>query len=248
MLGAAGHMTLAEVGGDPLASPKGARKSWTIYQALKRQIILGDLTPDSPITEQALAAEFGSSQGTVREALLSLQEDGLVDRRGYQGTYVTRTTDEEAIVLVRLRLSLECAGMERAIARLAPESEQHLRQLASRYMELRANRDVFACAELDRAFHTRIFELADMPMLEPILSRTLLQLHRYTLSRHHGNIFWKDLAEDPHMAIVDVMKTGSVEEAKLHIGRHIACILATLAPEVHDMVFRPLQHKASAEG
>ncbi|WP_417684942.1 GntR family transcriptional regulator [Roseibium sp.] len=234
-------MTLAEVEGNPLKPPKGARKSWTVYQALKRRIVIGDMTHNSPMTEQALAGDFACSQGTIREALLQLQEDGLVDRRGYQGTFVTRTTDEEAIVLVRLRLSLECAGMERAVPLMNDEGETHLRSLSNLYLECRAQRDIFACAEVDRAFHMAIFHIADMPMLEPILKRTLIQLHRFTVSRNRGNILWRPLQTDPHMEIVDAMARRNAEEAKAILGRHIGLSLSNLAPEVHNTVFATSQ-------
>ena len=68
---------------------KRARKSDAVYQDLKRQILTGEMTSESPITEQSLAQDYGCSQSTIREALMLLQECGLVVRRGYQGTYVT---------------------------------------------------------------------------------------------------------------------------------------------------------------
>ena len=74
---------------NPADRPKRARKSDAVYQDLKRMILTGLLTSDSPITEQALAQEYGCSQSTIREALMALQEYGLVVRRGYQGTFVT---------------------------------------------------------------------------------------------------------------------------------------------------------------
>ncbi|MEP4031630.1 GntR family transcriptional regulator [Roseibium polysiphoniae] len=227
----------AEVGTNPFSGPKGARKSSVVYRSLKRQILLGILTPDSPITEQSLAAEFDCSQGTVREALLSLQENGLVDRRGYQGTYVTRTTDEEAAVLVRIRFNLECAGMERAVARATNCDCERLRELATLYLTCRAERDVFACTEVDRAFHMSIFQIADMPMLEPILQRTLIQLHRFVVSRHQGDILWDELQSDPHGEIVDAMAQRQADSAQRVLSDHIGLSLEKLAPEVHRTVF-----------
>ncbi|MEP0235878.1 GntR family transcriptional regulator [Roseibium sp.] len=228
----------AEVGTDPFAVPKGARKSRVVYRSLKRQILLGILTPDSPITEQSLAAEFDCSQGTVREALLSLQENGLVDRRGYEGTYVTRTTDAEAAVLARIRFNLEYAGMERAVARASGNDCERLRELAELYLTCRSEDDIFACSEVDRAFHMSIFKIADMPMLEPILHRTLVQLHRFVVSRHQGNILRDELQTDPHGKIVDAMEQREAASAQRVLTDHIGLSLANLAPEVHKVVFR----------
>lgn len=222
---------------NPLDAPKGAKKSWTIYQSLKRKIILGDLTPESPFTEQSLASDFGCSQGTIREALLLLQEDGLVDRRGYQGTYVTRTSDMEAIMLVRLRVKLECAGVEQALSHISGADMTHLRSLASLYLDCLKRGDVFSCTEVDRALHMAIFNLSRMPMLMPILKRTLLQLHRFTVSRHRGNVFWAKPEEDIHGFILDAIEYGSAEYAKSTLIDHIAASLSGSAPEVYAAVF-----------
>ena len=53
-------------------------KSAAAFNALKRDIMLGVLPAGAALTELELAAHFGCSQGTVREALLQLQEEGLV--------------------------------------------------------------------------------------------------------------------------------------------------------------------------
>jgi DNA-binding transcriptional MocR family regulator len=55
-------------------------KSGAAFDALKRDIMLGVLEPGTGLTELELAAHFQCSQGTVREALLQLQEEGLVLR------------------------------------------------------------------------------------------------------------------------------------------------------------------------
>jgi predicted transcriptional regulator len=57
-------------------------KAGAAFNALKRDIMLGTLAPGTGLTELELAAHFQCSQGTVREALLQLQEEGLVRRRG----------------------------------------------------------------------------------------------------------------------------------------------------------------------
>ena len=56
----------------------GMRPREAVYATLKRRILLNDLEPGAALTELGLAQELMCSQGTVREALLRLQEDGLV--------------------------------------------------------------------------------------------------------------------------------------------------------------------------
>ncbi len=65
------------------------RQRELVYATLKRRILLNELRPETALTELGVAQEMGCSQGTVREALLRLQEDGLVLREGHRGTTVT---------------------------------------------------------------------------------------------------------------------------------------------------------------
>jgi len=230
-------MTLAEIATNPLYSQKNTSKSETVYQILKRRILLGYLTDECPITEQALAQEFSCSQGTVREALLRLQECGLVDRRGYQGTFVTRTTLDEAIIMTRMRVHLECTGIERAVAVADDDTVAELRDLMDLYEESRVQRDVFACSETDRRLHCFMFGLAEMPMLEPFLNRALLQLHRYMVSAHQGNIVWNRREGSRHSDILDAFERRDAASAKRRMKRHIAQSVRNLAPDIYAVVF-----------
>ncbi len=72
-------------------------KAFVAFNALKRDIMLGTLSAGTSLTELELAAHFQCSQGTVREALLQLQEEGLVLRQGHRGTQVSECTADEAV-------------------------------------------------------------------------------------------------------------------------------------------------------
>ncbi|MDO6575166.1 GntR family transcriptional regulator, partial [Staphylococcus pasteuri_A] len=73
------------------------------------------------------------SQGTVREALLLLQEEGLVHRQPHRGTTVSDCRAEDAEELIRLRHDIECRGVKRAIAReggaLVDRMAAHLKEM-----------------------------------------------------------------------------------------------------------------------
>lgn len=154
------------------------RKWGTVYQTLKRRIMLGELAPRDVLSELALAREFACSQGVVREALLRLQEDGLVLRSGYRGTAVSRIDPEEAEEMVLLRCSIEARGVRRAVANMDAEALAGLGELVDQMEAVAASEDAYALFECDCAFHLGIFRLAGLPALEPVLSRCLLHNHR----------------------------------------------------------------------
>ena len=91
------------------------RRRDAIYSTLKRQIVLNELKPGRVLTELAVAVELGSSQGPVREALMRLQEDGLVQRGGHRGTTVTSLNPEEAAEILALRRRIEVRAAPRVV-------------------------------------------------------------------------------------------------------------------------------------
>ena len=92
-------MTLAE---RPLASTQLSR-SETVEHALRREIVLGTLSPGATLRELDLAQRFKCAQGTIREALMRLSEDGLVSRRARRDTHVAQASPTDAGELLRIR-------------------------------------------------------------------------------------------------------------------------------------------------
>lgn len=194
------------------------------FDALKHDIMLGVLPPGAPLTELDLAARFGCSQGTVREALLRLQEEGLVRRNGHRGTQVSECTADEAVEMFRVRLQIECSGILRVLARPSATLVGDLRELTDAMLEAARGDDEMGLAALDRDFHRRLFLDADLPALEPILHRCLVHNHRFKISRSEGR---RDLVATAlrHRPIVDAIERGAVDVAARSLHHHVATIV-----------------------
>lgn len=220
-----------------LAQDKRPLKSSAIYGDLKRRILLGDLTTDSPITEQSLAQRYCCSQSTIREALLTLQEDGLVIRRGYQGTFITRTTNEEALILLRLRLNIETAAIGLVVDKMTPDAMSDLRKLATLYDEARKSRDKVAISQTDIACHMALLQIAQMPILEPVLMRTLLHLHRFIITSHQDEMVWTCHKATAHTALLDAIEDGDKNAATQIASAHATANPIEIKREIHEQVF-----------
>jgi len=222
-------------------SGKRARKSELVYQDLKRQILTGKMTAESPITEQALAQDYGCSQSTIREALMSLQEYGLVVRRGYQGTYVTDPSLTEAQLMLKLRLDIETTGLAEAGRHVSQTQLDELYDLDRQFEECRAEKDVFGCAEVDRALHLRLFRIAQMPVLEPMLLRTFMILQQVMLSKPRSEASWSRPNVTPHAEIFDALARGDAETTLNALRTHILSSAVLLAPHYYGTDIDHLQ-------
>ncbi len=227
----------------------GGKKSDQIYAALKRAILFRQLPPDAQLLEQELAGRFGCSQGTVREALLRLDDDGLVKRAGYRGTRVTETSLDEAVEMVRIRLSIERGAARKiAVADLSqhrPALDRLIEQMAAAHQM----DDLYQGSELDRAFHCGLASAAGMDLLSPLLLRCALHIHRFTLgSVEVPREFYQEAGVDAeHRALLNELACGDPDHAEHAISDHLAHVLQRWSPSLYQAVgpsvFRDLRIK-----
>src|SRR5215470_8320700 len=102
-------LSLPSLGGHPKIKD-------VIYQELRERIVFGGFLPGDRLIEADLAARFGVSKTPVREALLSLEGEGLVVLRPHRGAEVTRLSVAEWSDLIFLRDVLEVGALDAIMA------------------------------------------------------------------------------------------------------------------------------------
>ena len=199
-----------------------------IYATLKRRIVLNELRPGKVLTELAVASDLGCSQGPVREALMRLQEDGLVLRNGHRGTSVTPLNPEEAEEILALRRRIEVRAAPRAARAVDAEALRRLSLLRERMDEAAAAADEYGLIELDTDFHLEIFRLADLRALEQILVRCILHSHRQKLwePRHRRPLA---ATAERHTVLLDLLHARNGEALAAALGDHIDTIVEVQA-------------------
>lgn len=132
-----------------------------VIAAMRQRIISGEIEPGEPLSELALAEEFGVSRTPVREALKQLQTEGLVTIRPRVGTFVTTPSRREITELFELKELIEGAAARLLAQRgRVPEIqrlEENLRQADAAVA--RDNRERYA--KLVEQFHDLVIAGAD---------------------------------------------------------------------------------------
>ena len=215
-------------------SSLGGKKSERAYQMLRRAIILNHYPPGTSLREQTLAAEFECSQSTVREALLHLADDGLVDRRGYQGTMVTKTTLAEAAAMVRVRLLIERDVARRIAQNGLGASEDALNALIARMDDSHSEGDLVHAGETDRAFHSELATAAGVELVSPILQRCTLHIHRFTLGSVEvpREFFQESGVGAEHRKLLRALTTTDEARAEAAIVSHLRHVLSRWSPSL----------------
>ncbi len=112
---------------------QGLPETVSLLDKLRMAIYHGELAPNQRLVENELAARYDTSRGAVREALLQLENEGLIIRPRNRSASVRPVTPEEAIEITEVRAVIEglCAAKAAALATEADHEE--LRALAARW-------------------------------------------------------------------------------------------------------------------
>lgn len=200
-------------------------RSEAVEHALRREIVLGMLAPGSVLRELELAHQFKCAQGTIREALMRLSEDGLVARRARRDTHVAQASSDDAGELLRIRHGIECRAAARVVAAC---DDMLLKDLDTRLQAMRVaalQGDEYALLEHDCNFHLGLFAAAAMPVVEPVLFRCLVHTQRFKILNSAPDS--RDLlaTADRHGAIIQALETGDADTLAQALSHHITTIV-----------------------
>jgi DNA-binding GntR family transcriptional regulator len=187
---------------------------------VRSRIVSGAYAPGAALPQDALAAEFGVSKIPVREALLQLRAEGLVDVFAHRGFQVRSLTQAEAHEIFRLRLALEPQAIARG-AQLAGPLEREGAEAAARELRQALEEDRLEDAgDRNGAFHLALLVPARQRLTAEVLQRLLTLAQRY-VRLHLQPIGRASRARREHEALLAAWTAGDAaraeELARLHI-------------------------------
>lgn len=129
-----------------------------VYETLRRKVLTMELPPGSALSENELAASLGVSRTPVRESLILLSEEGLVQVFPQVGSFVSRVDPQKVADAQFLREAVELASLEDLPAELDPDLVAELEDNLARQRRPDIDREEFFA--LDEAFHHGLLRLS----------------------------------------------------------------------------------------
>jgi DNA-binding GntR family transcriptional regulator len=129
-------------------------------ERLREAIIMGELTPGTPLRLEDLGRRLGMSISPIREALRQLEALGLAEHLPHHGAKVMRLDVEELRELFSIRLALEGMALRRAAELFTPEDADAARSHLDAYDEARRHGDIRAAVHAHGSFHFALYEAA----------------------------------------------------------------------------------------
>jgi DNA-binding GntR family transcriptional regulator len=202
-----------------------------IVQALRRQIVAGDLPRGARMRQDELARQFDSSITPVREALRLLEAEGLLVSEPHRGARVAAVDVDRLKATYVVRRLVESYAMRRVATRLSPRDLARLREIVERLEGAVRSGDVGAFRETNREFHFYFYERCGMPGLTERIE-AMWQKFPWDLMLNSPERI--RASQDEHRTILAAVEATEVDAAAAATERHIAGGFAAIAQRLAD--------------
>ena len=208
-----------------------------IYEALRDAIVRVAVSPGQAISETEMASTFGVSRTPIREALIRLADEGLVDIYPQAGTFVSRIDLAAVREAQFVRQTLETAvAVEAASAGVDATVFDSILERQERAIR---NGDFGEFFASDEELHRKVFELAGHGATWRLVQSAKSHLDRVRQLERPADATLMEMLRQ-HQAIATAVREGDIAATVEAVRRH-ATVILDLAPEIaarHPDLFR----------
>ena len=208
-----------------------------VYGALREAISDGSMRANEPLREERLAVALGVSRTPVREALVRLSAEGLVETDGSGGLRVTDLRADDLDEVFALRSVLESLALRYACEVHNAAGMAELRRIHAASVEAVAADDVERLLELNTEFHSALNRFAGKPRLQNFIELLRDQSRRYRVLALYDRAERQQSVRE-HGQLAELVAAGKAAEAvellRLHFERPQQRLRTYLGPHLGD--------------
>jgi DNA-binding GntR family transcriptional regulator len=198
-------MSTVQVNDGPIPRPEPLRAS--VYRRVVRLMTDGELEPGQTITEAGLSKTLGVSRTPVREALLQLEAEGVLQSTPARGFTVRELSLTEAAELYPILSTLETLAV-----RTTPDPID-VKRLNEIDAELDSAVEPIARWRLDTAFHETMIAACPNQSLRALITRLRVTMSRYEIEYMRKAGEWQHTGGTRHTPIIDALAAGDLDRA-----------------------------------
>ena len=189
-------------------------------EAIRNGIVTGEIRAGELYSVPTLAARLGVSATPVREAMLDLANEGLVEAVRNRGFRVVELTEADLDEILEVRIMLEVPAVGHLAQGLPSEAEPRLDELVAETEAWASQADVEGFLTADRAFHLALVDLVGNRRLVDLVTRLRDQTRLYGLPQLLASGILERAAAD-HRAILDAILAGDASAAEKRMRSHL---------------------------
>ncbi|WP_407050047.1 GntR family transcriptional regulator [Methyloraptor flagellatus] len=195
-------------------------KNSRLKTILEDAIVSGEFSPGDRLDEVTLAARFGVSRTPIREALMQLGAEGLIEIRPRRGAVVSVISPHKLLEMFEAMAEIEAGCARLAARRMTEEDEAAIRAAHAACTKAAATGDHDGYYEENRVFHEAIYRASH----NAFLAEQAIQLHKRLgpyrrLQLRARQRLPTSLAE--HQGVVDALMAGDADLAAQRLRDHV---------------------------
>lgn len=189
------------------------------YVKLRNWILDGTLAPGLKLRDKELAGQLGVSRTPIREALLRLEDEGLVQTKPNRSTLVSSIDFHNAFHLYSIVWTLEQLALSQAFGSITEDHLQMMIEANERFLQNMKARNRLAALEADNDFHSVYVKLSKNTELDKVISEIKNKLKRLDLY-YFEKVKDAALSYDEHLGIIEALKQKDLSQATAAVERN----------------------------
>ncbi|KJC50861.1 GntR family transcriptional regulator [Bradyrhizobium sp. LTSP857] len=212
--------------------PQRATASSRIYTELRGELVSMRRRPGEVISEADIALTYGVSRTPVREAILKLSDEGLLDVFPQSGIFVSRIPLAALPEAIIIRKALEETTARLAAERATTSQILQLRSIVERQREADEAGDRVAFHQADELFHATVADVARHPGIWTLIQHVKVHVDRYRqLTLPVAGRMTQVIAE--HEPILAAIEAHDPQRAGIAMERHLDRLLRDISETQH---------------
>lgn len=195
-----------------------------ISNQLRQLILSGEFVGGTPLKQEILAVQFNVSMSALREALKTLESEGLVKFYPNRGAVVTELSAEEAQEIFEIRILLELGALEFSIPEL---TKQALEKAEHVLEELEKEEDSNRWSELNCLFHEYLYEASGKTKLLDMIRVLHNNVERY-MRLYLEEMHYQNQSQKEHRDLLEACRQKDIKKAQKILKLHMESASKTL--------------------
>jgi DNA-binding GntR family transcriptional regulator len=208
---------------------------------LRGAIVTGKLEPGSMHSEQSIAGDMAISRTPIREALLQLASEGLVEFVPQRGVRITEFNAEHLAQVFQFRAAIESFCAARLASQSNAEALIRLDAELARQTAIIGDDDRLAWVKANMDFHTQIVASASNKLMVDALASLASHTMRVGYRMNYRRQRMKE-SVDEHSAVVEAIRRRDPERARALAAEHLYVTTVLMKQMFADLgIDSPLQ-------
>ncbi len=187
-----------------------------IFKELKNDILSGFYAPGERLLYEKVAERLGVSMTPLKDALLKLEQEGLVRNVARRGTFVTQLTERDIMEYSQIRMALESLAVDLSCAQdlITPEALEELTEVNNLIRKAVKKKSPKEVITYDIQFHLKIVSLSQNNRLIEMMNQFPLSNFLLLMGRGEKSIENGDLILNDHTKIIEALRDKNPDVIK----------------------------------